>query len=275
MMQIQFFQELKLMIDSHCHLNFDSLKDNIDNVINNAKKNNITSLLSINTDPNEFDSHLNLISKYKSIYISYGLHPESVSETNFISKDLIIKKCENEKIIGIGETGLDFYHSDKFKSLQYESFEEHIEASIATNLPLIIHQRNSENEIINVLKKYQKKNPLKVVFHCFTGSEYLKNFCFDNEFYFSFSGIVTFKNANTLRENIKDIPLKFILIETDSPFLSPVPFRGKQNEPANVLYVAKYLSEFYEISLNKFVTQTDKNFYKLFSKAIRYNEISI
>ena len=263
------------MIDSHCHLNFNSIKDNIDNVINNARKNNITSLLTINTDPNEFDSHYNLIKKYKSIYISYGLHPESVSDTNSISKELIIKKCENEKIIGIGETGLDFYHSDDYKDFQYKNFEEHIEASIVTNLPLIIHQRNSENEIINVLKKYQKHHHLKVVFHCFTGSEYLKKFCLDNEFYFSFSGIVTFKNANELRKNIFDIPLNFILIETDSPFLSPVPFRGKQNEPANVLYIAKYLSEFYEISLDKFIIHTDNNFYKLFSKAIRYNEISL
>ena len=146
------------MIDSHCHLNFNSLKNNIDSVIDNAKKNNITSLLTINTDPNEFDIHYNLIKKYKSIFISYGLHPESVSDTNLISKQLIISKCENEKIIAIGETGLDFYRSDHFKVSQYKSFEEHIEASIVTSLPLIIHQRNSENEIMDILKKYQKKN---------------------------------------------------------------------------------------------------------------------
>ena len=262
------------MIDSHCHLNFNSIKNNISNIVNNAKNNKITAILSINTNPNEFLEHYNLINSYKSVFITYGLHPENVSKNISINKNLIISNTHLDKVIGIGETGLDFYHSVEYKKEQYINFEEHIEASIESGLPLIIHQRNSENEIIDVLKNYQKNFPLKVVFHCFTGSNILKNLCLDNDYMISLSGIVTFKNAYDLRTVIKDIPLSSLLIETDSPFLAPTPFRGKLNEPAFVIYIAKYLSEFYNISLSSFINKIDNNFYKLFSKAIRYNEIS-
>ena len=259
------------MIDSHCHINFDSLKNNLVEIINNAKNNNITSILSINTDPDDFSNHYNIINKYKSIFISYGLHPENVSINKSLSKDDIVKHLKKDKVIGIGETGLDFYHSLQFKKEQYVNFENHIEASIESNLPLIIHQRNSENEIIEVLKNYQKHNNLKVVFHCFTGSEKLKNFCLEFGYYISLSGIITFKNANDLREVIKDVPLSYILIETDSPFLAPVPMRGKQNEPSFVKYIAEYLSHLYLVPFEKFIQTTDNNFYNLFSKAKRYN----
>ena len=260
------------MIDSHCHLNFDELKNNFSNIINNIKKNNITGVLSINTDPNNFDDHYQLIKDYEFIYLSYGLHPENVSDTVIINKDKIIENTINPKVIGIGETGLDFYHSKKFSKQQYNVFEQHIEASIDTDLPLILHQRNSENEMIDVLQNYQKQSDLKVVFHCFTGTKKLMNFCIDNNYYISISGIATFKNALSLRNVIKDVPLSSLLLETDSPFLAPVPMRGKINEPSFVKYTAIYLSEFYNISLNAIIEMTDKNFYKLFSKALRYNK---
>ena len=261
------------MIDSHCHLNFESIRNNFVNIINNAKKSNITSILSINTKPDQFDEHYNLIKDYNSIYLSYGLHPEHVTNTKLISKDLISKYSKINKVIGIGETGLDLYHSTQYKKEQYKVFEEHIEASIETNLPLIIHQRNSENEIMETLNDYQKTNNLRVVFHCFTGTAKLKNFCLDRNYFLSLSGIVTFKNANELRDTIKDVPISSILIETDSPFLSPVPLRGKVNEPSNVRFTAEYLSDFFQIPLSKIVKNTDDNFYNLFTKAVKYNEI--
>ena len=262
------------MIDSHCHLNFKDIKNNLPNIILNAKKNNISAILSINTDPNEFLEHYQLIESYQSIYISYGLHPSNVSNIKMISKNDIMDNSMNAKVIGIGETGLDFYHSDEFKKEQIKVFEQHIEASINSNIPLIIHQRNSEKEIIDILNNYIKDNSLNLVFHCFTGSSTLKKFCLDNNLYISLSGIITFKNAIDLRDNIKDIPLSSILLETDSPFLSPVPYRGKKNEPSYVKYIGEFLSNFFNISLEELTKQTDDNFYKLFSKAIRYNEIS-
>ena len=260
------------MIDSHCHLNFNSLRNNFDELIINLKKNNLTGLLSINTDPKEFKDHLDLIKKYKSIFISYGLHPAYVNDDTILIKDDILLNCNNSKVIAIGETGLDFYHSIKYKKKQYEIFETHIEASIDNQLPIIIHQRNSENEIIDVLKSYLTNNNLSVVFHCFTGTKKLLNFCLNNNFYLSLSGIITFNNANELRKIIKNVSLDYLLIETDSPFLSPVPMRGKSNQPSYVRYIAEFLSKFFNISLKQFIEITDNNFYKLFSKAKRYND---
>ena len=262
------------MIDSHCHLFFDNIKNNFDNIIDKAKKNEVKCILSINTDPKEFNLHYNLINKYNSLFISFGLHPQNVNSNNLISTEQLKKYCDLEKVIGIGETGLDYYHSKEFKNEQIKSFENHIECSYLNDLPLIIHQRNSENEIMDILNQYNKKKALKVVFHCFTGTIKLKNFCLDNNFYLSLSGIVTFKNAENLRNVIKSAPLDRILIETDSPFLAPTPKRGKDNEPSYVKYIYEYLSNFFNLSFNEFNAVIDNNFYKLFSKAIRYNEIS-
>ena len=263
------------MIDSHCHLNFDNLANDFENLIHKAKNNNITSILSVNTDPEEFHNHYKLIKKFKSIFLSYGLHPQQVTENKMINSTRIIKNSSNDRVIALGETGLDFFYSDKYKKEQYAVFESHIEASCETDLPLIIHQRKSENEIIDVLSNFQKSKPLNVVFHCFTGSSKLLNFCLENAFYISLSGIITFKNAEELRSVIKNIPLSSVLIETDSPFLTPNPHRGNINEPSFVKYVAEYLSKFFKVPFDEFIYITDNNFYKLFSKAIRYNEISI
>jgi len=262
------------MIDSHCHLFFDDIKKNLTSIIDNAKNKNITSMLSINTNPSDFINHYNLIENLNGIYISYGLHPENISNENLITKYDILSNISKNKVIGIGETGLDFYHTVEFKKQQFKVFESHIEASIESTLPLIIHQRNSEEAIIEVLKNYQKFNNLNIVFHCFTGSDKLKRFCLENNYYISLSGIVTFKNAQNLRDIIKDIPLNLLLIETDSPFLSPTPHRGKMNQPCNVRIIGEFLSHLYNISINKLENITDNNFYKLFSKAIRYNIIS-
>ena len=259
------------MIDSHCHLYFKNIRDNIDIVIKNSKKNNIECLLSINTSLEDFDDHLNLLNRFNCTFISYGLHPTNVNNLTNIDINNFIEKTHNKKVIGIGETGLDFYHSTEFKTKQYEVFETHIDASINTKLPLIIHQRNSENEIIDIINSFKNYN-LSIVFHSFTGTKKLLNFCLDNNYYISLSGIVTFKNANNLREVIKHSKLKNLLIETDSPFLAPVPMRGKSNEPSFLKYTAEYLSDFFGISFQEFVKITDNNFYKLFSKAKRYND---
>ena len=254
------------MIDSHCHLNFPSIRANIKNVLKRSEANGVTKLLTINTNPNEFDDHLNLIKDFDNIYISYGIHPEVVNNNSYLSFDDIENKMKNSKIIGIGETGLDFFHSIEFKKKQYEIFERHIEASKIFDLPIIIHQRNSEKEIIEILKKYKNEN-LKIVFHCFTGSSALLQFCDENKYYISLSGIVTFKNANLLRDTIKNATLDYLLVETDSPFLAPTPMRGKENEPSFVKFTADYLANFYSIEREEFYNLTDNNFYKLFSRA--------
>ena len=254
------------MIDSHCHLNFPDIRADIKNIIKKCEANGVDKLLTINTNPDEFDDHLNLIKDFDNIYIAYGIHPDKVIENTYLSFTDIENKIKNPKLIGIGETGLDFYHSTEFKEKQYDIFESHIKASKEFDLPIIIHQRNSEKEIIEVLKKYKNDN-LKIVFHCFTGSNELLQFCNDNKYYISLSGIVTFKNANALREIIKNASLDLLLIETDSPFLAPTPMRGKANEPSFVKFTANYLADFYSMQRKEFYKLTDNNFYKLFSRA--------
>ena len=258
------------MIDSHCHLNFESLSKDISNIIKRCYENGVTHLLSINTRPKEFESHLDLIKDYNNIYISYGIHPEHIDNESKLSFIEIEKVIENPKLIAFGETGLDFYHSIQYKQKQIEIFESHIEASKIYNLPLIIHQRNSEEEIVKVLNKFKNDN-LKIVFHCFTGSKQLLEYCIENQYYISLSGIVTFKNANTLRKIIRNVSLDHLLIETDSPYLAPVPMRGKSNEPSYVKYTGEYLAEFYSMTKDSFFELTDNNFYKLFSRAKRDN----
>ena len=207
-----------------------------------------------------------LCKDFDNIYIAYGIHPDEVKYNSYLSLDEIENKIKNSRVIGIGETGLDFYRSIKFKKKQYEIFESHIKASKEFDLPIIIHQRNSEKEIVEVLKKYKNDN-LKIVFHCFTGSKELLQFCDENKYYISLSGIVTFKNANLLRETIKNASIDHLLIETDSPFLAPTPMRGKDNEPSFVKFTADYLADFYSMQKEDFYKLTDNNFYKLFSKA--------
>jgi len=253
------------VIDSHCHLNFPDIRTDLKNIIKRCEANGVNKLLTINTNPDEFDDHLNLIKDFDNIYIAYGIHPDKVIENSYLSFTDIENKIKNPRLIGIGETGLDFYHSTEFKEKQYDIFESHIKASKEFDLPLIIHQRNSEKEIIEVLKKYKNDN-LKIVFHCFTGSNELLQFCNDNKYYISLSGIVTFKNANALRKIIKNASLDLLIIETDSPFLAPTPMRGKANEPSFVKFTADYLADFYSMQKDDFYKLTDNNFYKLFSR---------
>ena len=258
------------MIDSHCHLNFESLSKDLQNIMKRCNDNGVTHLLSINTRPKDFETHLNLISDFNNIYISYGIHPEEINNETILSYTEMDKIIKNPKLIALGETGLDFYHSIKYKKKQIEVFEAHIEASKIYGLPIIIHQRDSEEEIIKILNKFKNDN-LKIVFHCFTGSKKLLEFCIENKYYISLSGIVTFKNANSLRDIILNASLDHLLIETDSPFLAPVPMRGKSNEPSFVKYTGEFLAKFYSMTKENFFELTDNNFYKLFSRAKRDN----
>ena len=258
------------MIDSHCHLNFETLSKDLPNIIKRSIDNGVTHLLSINTNPKDFQKHLDLISDFNNIFISYGIHPEGINNDTIFSFEEIEKVIKNPRLIAFGETGLDFYHSKEYKNKQFEIFEAHIEASIIYDIPLIIHQRNSEEEIIKVLDKFKSDN-LKLVFHCFTGSKKLLEFCIENNYYISLSGIITFKNAGSLREIIVNASLDHLLIETDSPFLAPVPMRGKSNEPSFVKFTGEFLAEFFSMSKENFFELTNNNFYKLFSRAKRDN----
>ena len=251
------------MIDSHCHLDHEPLLGDLSNVIKRSKEVGIKKLLTISTSYESFDRIKNIIQKDEMIYGTIGIHPHETTK-NKITSDIIVKNItENKKIIGIGETGLDFYYNNSNKNDQINSFKEHIEASIKTNSPLIIHSRDAEVETFEILSEYKNQN-LKILMHCFTGSkDFAKKLLTLNAF-FSASGIITFKNSLELQETFKFLPLDRILIETDSPFLAPVPNRGKKNEPSFIDYTAQKLADIKSISKSEIATFTTNNFNKLF-----------
>ena len=251
------------MIDSHCHLDHEPLLNDLSNVIKRSKEVGIKKLLTISTSYESFDRIKNIIQKDEMIYGTIGIHPHETTK-NKITSDIIVKNItENEKIIGIGETGLDFYYNNSDKNDQINSFKEHIEASIKTNSPLIIHSRDAEVETFEILSEYKNQN-LKILMHCFTGSkDFAKKLLTLNAF-FSASGIITFKNSFELQETFKFLPLDRILIETDSPFLAPVPNRGKKNEPSFIDYTAQKLADIKSISKSEIANLTTNNFNKLF-----------
>ena len=251
------------MIDSHCHLDHEPLLSDLKNIIKRSKDVGIKKLLTISTSYESFDRIKKILQEDEMIYGTFGIHPHETTE-NKITSDIIVKNfTDNPKIIGIGETGLDFYYENSDKSDQITSFKEHIDASIKTNSALIIHSREAEEETFNILNDYKNQN-LKILMHCFTGSKSFAKKLLSLNAFFSASGIITFKNSLELQETFKVLPLDKILIETDSPFLAPVPNRGKKNEPSFIDYTAQKLADIKNISKSDLVNFTTENFNKLF-----------
>ena len=251
------------MIDSHCHLDHEPLLSDLINVIKRSKEVGIKKLLTISTSFESFIRIKKIIQKDEMIYGTIGIHPHETTQ-NKITSDIIVKNfIDNPKIIGIGETGLDFYYENSDKDNQIKSFKEHIEASIKTNSPLIIHSREAEDETFNILNEYKNHN-LKILMHCFTGSKNFAKKLLSLNAFFSASGIITFKNSLELQETFKILPIDKILIETDSPFLAPVPNRGKKNEPSFIDFTAQKLADIKNISKSDLVNFTTDNFNKLF-----------
>ena len=251
------------MIDSHCHLDHEPLFNNIIEVVKRSKAVGINKLLTICTTLESFEKIKILVERDPIIFGTYGIHPHE-TKNDYVYKETIIKSVnENKKIIGVGETGLDFFYNHSNKDKQIDSFKEHIEASIILNKPIIIHSRNAEKDTIDLLNNYKSRN-LKILMHCFTGSlEFAKKLMTLNAF-FSASGIITFKNSVDLQNTFKFIPLEKLLIETDSPFLAPIPMRGKQNEPSFIKYTLSKLAELKNVSNKEMENVSTNNFNKLF-----------
>jgi TatD DNase family protein len=253
-----------MYIDSHCHINFPELNEKINEVLVNMEVNKISHALCVSVTLDKINEILDLTRKYSNIYASVGVHPdyENIKEPDV---DTLFNHSKNEKVVAIGETGLDYFRLKGDLSWQRDRFKTHIHAAIKSNLPLIIHTRNAQDDTISIMKE-EGANSATGVMHCFTESYEMAKKAIDLGFYISFSGIITFKNAESLRETVKKIPIENILIETDSPYLAPVPNRGKLNEPANVRYVAEKVAELKGIPIEKVAEITTNNFFKLFSK---------
>ena len=251
------------MIDSHCHLDHEPLINNISEVLKRSKNIGIKKILTICTTLRSFESIKKILKLDDIIYGTFGIHPHE-TDSNHISKKIILDNIKiNTKIIGIGETGLDFYYNNSKKNKQIDSFKIHIEAAIEANLPIIVHSRNAEEETFNVLNIYKDQKP-KILMHCFTGSYIFYKEMKKLNSYFSASGIITFNNSKELQNTFSKISTDKLLVETDSPFLAPVPMRGKKNEPSYIKHTVKKLSEIKNIDLSKMINITTCNFEKLF-----------
>jgi TatD DNase family protein len=247
-----------MIIDSHCHLDYEPLINNINDVLLNAKKNNITHLLTIGTSLESSKKVIEIVEKYENIYGSIGIHPNSTtSHLDDLDKLIDIKK-KSKKIIGFGETGLDYFYKRSEKKDQIFSFEKHIEFATCEKVPVIIHTRDADEDTISIIKKNYTKT--KFLIHCFTGNLEFAKKLLDLGCLISFSGIITFKNLTDLRSVVKYVPMDKMLVETDSPYLSPDPLRGKSNEPANVKIIAEKVASIKGISLDDVANITTKNF---------------
>jgi TatD DNase family protein len=256
------------IVDSHCHL--DLLEDKgfeLSEILKNCRENKVDILQTICTNITDINRLLKFCEFDDRIYASCGIHPCNVSMQPKINADDIVKIClDYPKIIGIGETGLDYFHDTTHVSLQKEIFIEHLRASRITRLPTIIHSRNADLDMINILSDQIKIGDFPALLHCFSSSYQLAKTAIDLNIFISIAGIVTFKNAIDLQEIVKKIPLEYLLIETDSPYLSPSPHRGKINQPSYVVHVAKAIAEIKGLSFVDVVNQTTKNFLKIFKR---------
>jgi len=251
------------MIDSHCHLDHAPLLDNLNDILNRSKEVGIKKLLTICTTLESFKNIENILIIDDMIYGTFGIHPHE-TENNDVSRITIIESIKkNPKLIGVGETGLDFYYNHSKKNKQIDSFKKHIEAAIEINLPIIVHSRNAEEETFNILNEYKKHKP-KILMHCFTGTYKFYKQMEELDSYFSASGIITFNSSKELQNTFSKIPNNKLLVETDSPFLAPVPMRGKKNEPSFIKYTLKKLADIKNIDVSEMVSLTTKNFNNLF-----------
>ena len=255
------------LIDSHCHLNYAGLVERQDNVLANARTRGIAGFLNISTRQKEWDDVIGAAIRNDDVWATVGVHPHEADAHPDLGAAALIDATQHERVIAIGECGLDYYYDKSDRAAQRERFQAHIEAARATGLPLVVHTRDAEEDTANILTREVGQGGIAGVLHCFTGTAELARKALDLGFYISISGIVTFKNAKDLQETAKGIPLDRLLVETDSPFLAPVPHRGQTCEPAFVADTAAFLAELRGEPIEKLAEATTGNFFRLFNKA--------
>ncbi|MDR2008287.1 MAG: TatD family hydrolase [Alphaproteobacteria bacterium] len=258
-----------MFVDSHCHLGFKDFGGHgieSEKILLAAKQNGVDIMLDIATDTPAFLPAIEFSRNRDSVWTAIGVHPLHIKDNPNFTKENITQYLAEPKVIGIGETGLDYYYSVDNKKIQKQFFEKHAEICSEFNLPIIVHTRNAESDTVDMLTHFVRDMGVKGVIHCFSGNVALAKKFLDIGFYISFSGVVTFKNAVDIADSAKYIPLDRILTETDAPFLAPVPFRGKTNQPAYVRHTAEFIANLRGILINDFALSVKKNFFNLFDK---------
>tara|TARA_B110000881_G_scaffold217126_1_gene233966 strand:- start:193 stop:963 length:771 start_codon:yes stop_codon:yes gene_type:complete len=254
-----------LFIDSHCHLDrldLSEFDNNLDNVINAAKAAKVTELLCVSVTLEEFPAMADKTAGHDNVYLSCGTHP--LNQEDLVNEETLLNLSKHERVIAVGETGLDYFYAPETKELQIDSFKKHVRVAKQVNKPLIIHTRDAQEDTLTILRDEQAEQ-VGGILHCFTESWEMAEAAIAMGFYISFSGIVTFKNAAALREVAKKVPDDRFLIETDSPYLAPVPHRGKQNQPAYVVEVAQHLASIRGQSIETIARLSSENFHRLFN----------
>lgn len=260
-----------MLVDSHCHLDYPEFTD-IGETVRRAEEAGVGAMLTIGTELSRFPGVLAVAESPQSqgkIYCTVGVHPHEAGKGDMVVLDELLRLAEHPKVVGFGETGLDYFYDHSPRAEQRESFRIHIEAARQMQLPLIVHTRDAEDDTLEILSDEMKKGDFPGLIHCFSASESFARQALEMGLYISISGIVTFKKADELRDAIKNVPLERLLVETDAPYLAPVPFRGKPNEPAYTRYTAEKLTEIINVSFEELEQATTDNFYRLFSKAQR------
>jgi len=258
-----------MLVDSHCHLDFKDFGDELDDVVGRAGDSGVGAMVTICTHLSRFAAVRAVAERYDNIWCSVGVHPHEAGAEGQSAADALVELAGHPKVVGIGETGLDYYYDNSPRDAQRQSFRAHIEAARQTGLPLIVHSRDADDEMADILREEYAAGPFTGVMHCFSSGRALAEAALEIGFYISFSGILTFKSADEVRAIARDVPAERLLVETDAPFLAPVPNRGKRNEPAFVVHTAAQLADIKGLGSAELARLTTDNFYRLFGRAAR------
>ena len=255
------------LIDSHCHLNYEGLVERQDEVLENARRRGVAGFLNISTRQREWGEIIAVADRNPDVWASVGVHPHEADSHPDLGAAALVEASNHPRVVAIGECGLDYYYDKSDRAAQRERFQAHIEAARQTGLPLVVHTRDAEEDTGDILGEAVREGGVAGVLHCFTGSAELAKKAMDLGFFISMSGIVTFKNAQDLQNTARNLPLDSLLVETDSPFLAPVPNRGKTCEPAFVADTASFVADLRGEDPERLAEATTENFFRLFSRA--------
>lgn len=255
-----------MLVDSHCHLDFPDFAEELDQVVARARDGGVGLMLTINTHVSRFPQVLAVAERFDDVYCTVGIHPHEAGNETATDADTLIGLAQHPKVVGFGETGLDYYYDKSPRERQQASFRAHIEASRRTGLPVIIHTRDADDDMARILTEEHARGPFPGLVHCFSSGPQLAEIAINLGLYISISGIVTFKKAEALQATVAGLPLDRLLVETDCPYLAPIPYRGKRNEPAYVAHTAAKVAELQGIGIAQLEQATTDNFLRLFTK---------
>ncbi|MCO6390396.1 YchF/TatD family DNA exonuclease [Aliihoeflea aestuarii] len=258
-----------MLVDSHCHLDFPEFESERDTIIDHARAAGVTRMVTISTRVRRFDQVRAIAEAYDEVYCSVGTHPHNADEELDVTVDELVALSAHAKVVAIGEAGLDYHYDKSPRAAQAQGLRTHIAAARLTGLPLVIHARSADKDMAEILRNESRKGQFPFVLHCFSSGSELARIGVELGGYISFSGILTFKNSDDIREIARQVPHERLLVETDAPFLAPVPYRGKRNEPAFVAHTAAVLADTIGLSDTDVHQMTTDNFFRLFSKMPR------